>query len=116
MKKAYKVYVTDAYYICKDGQCDWATDVDTTLPKFESKHVETHDTLKAAHESMANWGSRWAMYSGVMIEDAEGSEVYSDYPSVTRCEGCKHEEWDRSVSDLQAMKRKDGKPLFPELV
>lgn len=111
----YKTYVTDAYYICKDGVCDWATDVDKTVPDFDSKHVETHDTVAEALESMQEWGSRWAMYSGVVIEDKDGSEVYSDHASVTRCPCCKHEEWDRSTTDLRRMKNKDGKPLFPDI-
>lgn len=78
----YKTFVTTAYYIEKDGVCEWATDIDPKLPEFESKHVETHSTIEEALESASNWGSKWIMYGGLVIRDEDGSEVYSDLPTL----------------------------------
>ena len=111
-----KVYVTDAYMIGKNGCLEWATDVEENVPEFTSKHVETHNTVKEAMDSMSEWGSRWAMYSGVIIEDVKHGEVYSSIPAVHRCPTCKHEEWENVVSDLRTMRKKDGTFLFPEVV
>lgn len=108
----YKTYVTDAYmvYNHEDGGWDWPED-----EKFDQKHVETHKTLKEAHDSMADWGSKWAMYSGVIIEDEEGSEVYSSIPAKKECKCCHHVVWDLFTSDMRKMKNKDGKLLFLDL-
>lgn len=112
----YKVYVTDAYYIENDGALDWANDVDKSIGEFDSKLVESHESVEEALESIANWGSRWVMYSGVQIHNEDGEEVYSDLASVKKCECCKNERWDRVQGGLYTMKKADGKKLFPEIV
>jgi len=118
MKKETKfhVYVSDAYYIYdkERNALEWATDIDKDIPEFESKKVETHDTLQEAMNSINNWGSRWVMYPSVVIENDDGEEVFSDYPELYKCECCGHEEWNRTQGGLSVMKGKDGKPLFPE--
>ena len=115
MNKGYKVIVTDAYLVGRDGVLEWATDVEKDVPEFTSKHVETHATVEEALNSVGEWGSRWAMYHGLIIEDADGSEVYSDIPAVHRCPACKDEKWERVVSDLRTMKKRDGTKLFPAI-
>jgi hypothetical protein len=112
----YKVYVTSAYYIAKDGVLEWANEVDKTIGEFESKQVEEHDTVAEALESMNNWGSKWVMYDGVLIENEEGEEVWSSYPALYKCECCNREEWERVEGGLYLMKGKDGKKLFPAIV
>ena len=116
----YKVFVTDAYMVNIDGVCEWANEV----PKekggveldFEQKKVEEHNTVEQALKSMDDWGSKWAMYSGVTIENKEGEEVYSDLSCLNYCEHCKHEEYDRITGGLYVMKNKDGSKLFPEII
>lgn len=115
--KTYKVYVSDCYYIYnkEDGVYNWATDEDKTVPEFTQKLVESHKTVREAMNSIENWGSEWVMYPSVIIEDDEGSEVYSSIPVLDKCKCCNREEWDRIESDLRTMKRKDGSLLFPDI-
>lgn len=111
----YKTYVTDAYYIFNDGCYEWATDVDKTVPEFTSKMVEEHETLAEALESASEWGSKWAMYPSMVIENEEGEEVYISYASVTRCECCKRESFEQIDTDLRSYKKKDGSIMFPDI-
>jgi hypothetical protein len=111
----YKVFVTDAYYIAKDNTLEWANEVDKTIGEFESKKVEEHETLAEALESVNNWGSRWVLYSGLIIENEEGEEVYSDISALYKCECCGNEVWERTISDMRTFKRLDGSIMFPDI-
>jgi hypothetical protein len=114
----YKTYVTDAYYIYskESDALEWATEIDKTIPEFTSTHVETHDTLAEAVESMGNWGSKWVMYTSVEVHNNDGDIVYSSYPALYKCECCGHEKWDTIEDDMRNYKKQDGSVMFPEIV
>lgn len=107
----YKIFVGDAQYVNKDDCLEW----DEETGK-EYKKVEEHETVKECFDSMNDWGSRWAMYPSVFIENEEGEEVWSSVPALYKCDCCKHEEWERIEGGLYTMKDKDGKKLFPDIV
>ena len=44
---------------------------------------------------METWGSRWIMYPSIFIETDKDGEIWSSIPALTKCDKCKHEEWDR---------------------
>lgn len=81
----------------KEGIWDW----DESEPNQE-KRVETHKTLKECFESMENWGSRFAMYPAVWIEEVKDGEldgeVWESTPMHSVCKHCGHEEWERAES------------------
>ena len=65
---------------------------------------------------MQEWGSRWAMYPSVCIENEEGEEVWSSIYSDNKCGTCGHREIEYIEGGLYLMKDKNGKKLFPEIV
>lgn len=100
----YTAYFSDAYYVQKKIATH------STFPEvfvwahewpepndFMRVGKATFDTIEEAREYLKKEaeGSKWAMYSAVFIEDENGSEVYSDVPSLFKCECCGHEKWDR---------------------
>lgn len=109
--KKYKTIITTAYYVYdkKTETLEWAEN------EAESKQVEEHNTIEEALNSASDWGSKWVMYNGLIIEDAEGSEVYSDIPALYKCECCGNEKWERVIGDMRRMQTKEGKRLFPDL-
>ncbi len=94
----FEAFLTTDSFINKDGHCEWASEENNE--KVETHKLGKFKTFDKALDAIYNSDRLQDSYPACFIYTKKDGEVYSSVPTLTKCECCGHEEWDRMTSKI----------------